>query len=320
MKLRNKLLFVSILPLCLSASPHKKNFEFYSTNVLSKLTGDSNATLDLFIKPVVSGNYQVVSRLYNNAHNNLLFSNTFNEGVTSSGTSFSVEYPLRYKLTGDGLRFDFEITFLNRVTTYSGLLYPFTNQVINVSNYKDSVYTTENRFIKVETNQVVTGESFSFADYNEYLSKKSDNTIDFSTIKFKYLNDYSFKYLKAEYHIKDYKNVYPHLKKTNGEIVLDMICIPNNGEISFSLLQIMYVNKDTLDMSNIKLPNYVITSDLYVPIGKQSLLEENDSYILIKEAGYSAVDLMFPLTFYLSKPMLGLCHDSDYCIAGGVRE
>ena len=321
MKFKRKLLFISSLPLCLSATPHTRiRYSFTSGNVLTKLTGNGNASLTLTIKPVFADDYTIVSRLYNHTTNALLFSSTFDEFVGKEGTTYAVNYPLRYKLNSNGLRFEYEISYSNKTDTISGVLYPFVAKTINALQYKDEDYVTENAFIKVESTKVVTGEKFNFDNYNEYLSKNEDNSLDFSTAKIYYLNSYDFNYLKAEYHIKDYKDVYPNLKHENDEVVLNMDCIKNDTEISFVINEDLYVKPDSLEMSSSKLSGYIKTDNLFVPINKQKLLEENDSYILIKEAGYSCIDIKLPFTYFFNKKIVGPCYDSDYCISGGIRE
>ena len=321
MNFKKKLIFVSILPLCLGAgSIHQRALYFYSENVLYKLTGDSGATLDITIKPAHVCTHTLIARFYNNKTDALLFSTSFEETISSSGTTFTITYPLTYHLNGDGLRFEYELSYSSTIKTWSGVLYPYTQIVVNAAQHKKEIYKTQNRFIKVETEQVVTGESFRFNNFNEYLSKNDDNSIDFSTIYFNYLSGYDFIYSKAEYHIKDYNKVYPRLTKKNNEIVLKMNCLNDNGQLSFELAEKLYVNPTTLEMSSIRSYGYAQTKELYIPVGKQELLEENDSYILIKDAGYSSVDIMLPLSYYFNKKIVGLCYSSDYCIEGGIRE
>ena len=320
MRFKRKLLFIATLPLCLGAAPQRIRYSFTSKNVLTKLTGNSNVSLNLNITPVLANDFLIVSRLYNHATNALLFSSTFDEYVEKAGTNYVVNYPIRYKLTSNGLRFEYEISYTNKNYVFSGVVYPYTSKTINALQYKDNDYITENAFIKVETNKVITGETFNFDNYNEYISKAEDNSIDFSTVKFYYLHEYEFSYLKAEYHIKDYNDVYPNLKHVNDEVILNMKCVKNGNEISLELDEELYVNKDTLEMSSTLLNKYVKTNKLYIPVNKQQLLEENDSYILIKESGYSCIDIKLPLSYYFNKKIIGLCYDSDYCISGGIRE
>lgn len=320
MRFKRKLLFIASLPLCLGAGPQRIPYYFTSQNVLTKLTGDKNVSLNLNITTFYASDYKIISRLYNHSTNALLFSNTFERSLGRTSTDYTVDYPIRYKLTSNGLRFEYDITYSDKNSVFSGVVFPYTNRVINALQYKDSNYVTENAFIKVETNKVITGETFNFDDYNEYLSKAADNSIDFSTVKFYYMHNYDFNYLKAEYHIKDYNNVYPRLKHVNGEVVLNMKCTKNGNEISFKLDDTLYVKAHSLEMSSTPLSKYTETKKLYVPVKAQQLLQEDDSYILIKEAGYSCVDINLPLSYYFNKKIIGLCYDSDYCISGGVRE
>ncbi|MBQ6920306.1 MAG: hypothetical protein IJQ72_00185 [Bacilli bacterium] len=318
MKFKRKLLFISSLPLCLGAGPSFGiPYTFTSSTVITKLTGNENTSITLMFDPLVPTNYTVVSRLYNHTTNALLFSSTMEETI---GKPYTVNYPTRYKLNSSGLRFEYEISYMRIISKLSGVLYPFVAKTINALQYKDEDYVTENAFIKVESTKVVTGEKFNFDNYNEYLSKNEDNSLDFSTAKIYYLHSYDFNYLKAEYHIKDYKDVYPNLKHENDEVVLNVDCVKNGTEISFVINEDLYVKPDSLEMSSSKLSGYIKTDKLFVPINKQKLLEENDSYILIKEAGYSCIDIKLPFTYFFNKKIVGLCYNSDYCISGGIRE
>ncbi len=321
MKFKRKILFLTTVPFCLATAPHTKLiYTFASTDTLTKLTGNENATLNFSFVPLIEFDYKIVSRLYNHSTNGLLFSNIKEEHITREGITYTVNYPLRYKLTSSGLRFEYEVTYSNKVNTISGVLYPYISRTINALQYKDANYVTENAFIKVESNKVVTGETFNFDNYNEYLSKNVDNSIDFSSIKMYYMHKYDFSYLKAEYRIKDYKNVYPNLRHENDEVVLNMNCVKNGNEISFELNEPLYVKPNSLEMFRFKVHECNKTNKLFIPVNKQKLLEENDSYILIKEAGYSAIDIKLPLTFFFNKKIIGQCYDSDYCISGGIKE
>ena len=99
-----------------------------------------------------------------------------------------------------------------------------------------------------------------------------------------------------------------------------MIAHQNGADITFELDEKMYVNPTTLQMSSSRVKNYVETNELFVPVGKEDLLYLDDSYILIKEAGYSAVDIVLPFTFFFGKVLIGFCHESDFCLVGGIRE
>lgn len=320
MNFKKKLAFVFILPLCLGAGGKKTSFIFTSENVLYKVAGDINKSLDVHISTAIAGEFELIVKMYNNKTNALLFSTSFNEYVTISGKTFTINYPLRYRMTGDGLRFTYDISRGTISQSRSAILYPCNQVVVNALLWKNEDFRTENRFIKIEKNAVVTGESFSFRNYNEYLAKDIDNSINFSSVNFSYLHSYDFVYQEAEYHIKDYNNVYPYLNHVNDEVVLKMKCLNNNGNISLSLDDDLYVKGDTLEMSSNYIKGYVQTDKLFIPVGKQTLLEENDSYILVKEAGYSAVDIKLPLSYYFNKKIIGQCYESDYCIEGGVRE
>lgn len=320
MKFKKILAILFSTPLLVGAGVSEKRGLLVLGSPLTKVTGEKNVSITIDVVPIKADTYTIVSRVYNNFTNTLLFSNTFSEHVGLQGTSYTINYPIRYKLTGNGLRFEYEISYHTISFTCSGVLYPFNKQVVNVFQYRNDIYQIHNRYLMLQTKAVMDVESYDFRNLNEYLSKKTNNSIDFSSVKFSYLHDFDFTYTSAVYRIKDYKGVYPYLRKTNDEAEITLSCIKDKHNISFVIEDDLYVNPETLEMSSYPLPNFVSTNELFIPIGKQELLQENDSYILIEEAGYSALDLMIPFSYYFNKKMVGLCYESDYCIEGGVKE
>ena len=307
-------------PFLIAAGVSEKKGLIVTSSALSKVTGEKNVGVYIDVIPVKADTYTVVSKMYDNVTNALIYAHTFCEQVGIEGTTYRISYPIKYQLTGNGLRFEYEISYRSVSFSSSGVLYPFNKLVVNVFQYRNEIYRVHNRFIKLHTKVVVDTESYDFRNLNEYLSKKTNNAIDFSSIKFLYQHDYDFSYTKAVYRIKDYKNVYPYLRHVDDEAEIAISCVKNKNTISIQIVEDLYVNPETLDMSYYQAPNYVPTGELFIPLGKQELLQQNDSYILIEEAGYSAIDLLIPFTYYFNKKMIGLCYESDYCIEGGVKE
>lgn len=320
MKFKRILALVFVTPLLMGAGVSDKRGLVVLGTALSKVTGEKNVGIYIDVIPVKADTYTIVSKMYDNVTNALIYTHTFSEYVYLEGTTYRISYPIKYQLTGNGLRFEYDISYRSTSFSCSGVLYPFNKQVVNVFQHRDGIYQIHNRYLKLQTKAVIDVESYDFRNLNEYLSKNVNNSIDFSSIKFQFLHDYDFSYTKAVYRIKDYKGVYPYLRKVDDEVEIAISCIKNGYNISVDVVEDLYVNPETLDMSNYQAPGYVPTDELYIPLGKQELLQQNDSYILIEEAGYSAIDLMIPFTYYFNKKMIGLCYESDYCIEGGIKE
>lgn len=321
MKFKNKLAFILFLPFCLGAGPNVKiPFYLISPKPLYNVLGDRTVPFDVVIMSDTGGTCYFEGMLYNHKTGVLQYSCSYTEDIPKKGKIITLYYPLRYRLTSDGLRFTFTLKYGSATRVLTAVLYPLTPIEINANQYRNTTYTVDNRFFKIEMKGIVSSESYSFNNFNEYISKNIDNSIDFSTVYFNYLRNYKFIYTKAEFHIKDYNNVYPHLPKSDGEIILDMTCQDNNGEISFALDEEMYVNTSTLEMFTMNAGSLAKTNKLFIPVGKEHLLEGDECYILLKGAGYSLIDIKLPLSFYFSKKIIGQCFDSDYCIKGGVKE
>ena len=321
MRFKKRFALLLTLPFILGAGPHQRvPYQLNIDEPLYKVTGNANKSMNIRLSVYHVGDYELIARMYNNKTDALLFSTSFNDTLEKGDKIYTINYPLRYRLTGDGIRFTYQLHHDQYINNLQGVLYPFTQVNINAQQYRNSEYVSENRFIKIDNTIISTGETFSFVNFNEYISKNPDNSIDFTSVYFNFPYEYEFVYTDAEYHIKDYNNVYPHLKHVDGEVVLKMSCSNVDGVIHLSLNDTLYVKPDTLDMSSYYINGYSETDQLFIPVEKQALLEENDSYILIKEGGYSAIDITLPLSYYFNKKLLGQCFESDYCFEGGIRE
>ena len=153
-----------------------------------------------------------------------------------------------------------------------------------------------------------------------YLSVNTNNSLDLSQLTFKY-NGFG-EYLSGNIYlnIRDYKNVFPYLSKVDNVVSIRMKKEQINDEISLSLNETMYVNKDTLEMYQNSTSNVIETTDLFVPIGKEADLLDDDIFISIVDSGHSQADFTIPFNFYYNKRYFGECYESDYCIHGGIKE
>lgn len=290
------------------------------SSYLTKITGSDNYDYSLSVLSP-GGQLIVDTNIYNARNNNLLSTDRqFVSTTQNQRKDFSVFLPFKNRINGDGLKVELIYTFKSSSLTTSGIIYPYNKQTLNAKlNHQETIFI-RNQFFNVTNFQIVTDEYFNFVDTIDYLSVGNKSNLDFSEIHFRFNNNLKFNYYRAEFHIKDYKNVYPDLIKVAGEVTVQLKCIQKGGVISFATDDNLYVNKETLQMASYPKAGYEATDEIFVPIGAMNLLEENECYILIREAGYSCSEIIIPLTFYSDRNYLGDCYMSDYCIVGGVKQ
>ena len=258
---------------------------------------------------------------YNNKTDALFSVDTYN--LTLSPT-VSVEQlvtiPLKNHLTGGGVRIQFDESSKVYSHSASAVLYPYTKQNINVRNFRHDPFVYQNCFLKYENGEFFTDESFDFTNLNEFLAIEEGNVLDLSNISFGYSQNLDFNCDNIKLHIMDYGNVFSELNKVADELVFNMKKTVENGVVTLELDEELYVNKKTLELSKKDTKGYIPTNDIYIPVGKELLFEQNEVFITIENAGYSLTNFTIPFTYYFSSREVGQCYESDYCITGGIVE
>lgn len=241
-------------------------------------------------------------------------------GISTLEKRYDLHLPFEEHLTSDGLNIVLTHHLKDSNTISEAVVYPFMEEEINVAMYRKEPYVREGVYLSVVDSIIHSTETFDFTDLNEFLTVERNNILDLSHLKFKYNCPHDFSSGDIYLKIKDYSDLFPNLNHFNGEVSLKMKFVQNDNEISLMLNEPLYVNKNTYELSSIPLDNYEETDKFYLPKGKEGLLEDNEIYIFIKDAGYSLTDFTIPFNFYLNNKYVGECYDSDYCITGGVKQ
>ena len=311
-----KLLFLPALTLTLSmaANPVVGNKLFIST---ADIYGPFTSNEDSYFKfTSISLAKKITGTIKGYKNGNYVFS----RGVTfTKGESGGVNISTKNRITTSGIRLDMYFeddlgsSFETSVTIYPPLETTLTVNKQRVS-YGGSIFG-------LDSNIIIGEETYDFKDTNEYYSLKTGNKIDISGINFEYspLNKYRFS--KAYLEILDNKIIYPNLKRTTDNYIrIPLKKGANTEEISFEFNTNMYVNYTTLEMSVFQMSGYEETDDFYLPLGKEDLLEDEISRIVIEGSGFNRNTIIIPLSFYQSSKLFGSCDESDYCVHGGIRE
>lgn len=309
-----------VLPLIAGGVNPNNTFNINGNEFITCITGDQNYDYELSV--VTPGGLLIVNtRIYNARTLSLVSSDSQNIN-TKSGEAKSVyiTLPLYGRVKSDGVKIELNFVYNKQQITTTGIIYPYVKPNFNAKFYHQSRLELSNIFFKVTNTEIVTGEWFNFIDTLEFLSVGDRSNLDFSEISFRYPSSLAFRYDYAEFHIKDYNNIYPNLIKVNQEVVVRMKCSQKGSLITFSPNDNLYVNKDTLEMASFPKANYVATNEIYVPLGRLEDFAEDECYILLRNAGYSYSDITIPFTFFYDKNFIGECYMSDYCIVGGVLE
>ena len=322
MKLAIKVVSVLFASACISAGSitPKKKIACNSVTTLSHFLDSENLTQDIRVM-CQGGDLTLTVKLYVASTDALVVTKTYNETLTKDVAKIiSVALNTKYRLKNTGLKIEYNFNYDNRTFSTSGVIYPFSKQSVDVSYNKSSPITFNGVLLNMKQNKITTDETFDFKDTSEYLSVNEKNAIDFTEIGFLYNNLLDLPYESIEYHIKDYENIFPDIHKENNEVVVKLKAVQNGENITLDYNDDLYVNPNDNHMSSTPAADSIKSQALYLPVGKEKLFENDDSYILIKSGGYSETDFTIPLRFYLDKKFIGQCYEADYCISGGVKE
>lgn len=295
----------------------------YSENVLSGFS-NHDEYLSLVFSQVIYARYNLELSIIDLESTNIVYrkeAKLRDTEVIDSVRTYQLYLPFEQYLSSGGLNLVLAQTMGASETIIStAKVYPFVEEEINVSQYRKEPYVRDGVFLSIDDSKLHSTESFDFTDLNEFLTVERNNILDLSHLKFKYNCQHDFSSGDIYLKIKDYNDIFPNLNHFNGEVSLKMKFVQENNEISLMLNEPLYVNYNTYDLSSNPLENYEETNMFYLPKGKENLLEDNEIYIFIKDAGYSLTDFTIPFNFFLNNKYIGECYDSDYCITGGVKQ
>ena len=290
---------------------------FNSTATIMRFDGTVNLNIPVRVGIPIYSDHKITINLYNAKSGNKLYT----KAISATQSTTSLPLQIKGRMKADGVMVEIEHYISGRVRhTNSGVIYPYKKQYINVNAYRNEPFIVKGVYLRIKSYEILTDETFDFTELNEYLSVGANNKLDFSYLSFKYDAYGNYTCGDIYLHIKDYKNVFPHLQNANHEISIKMKHEQNEEEICLSLDQEMYVNTTTLEMYPSPYSNTEATSDLFIPAGKEEDFADDDIYITMEDSGYSLTDFTLPFNFYYSKKYFGECYNSDFCIEGGIKE
>ena len=219
----------------------------------------------------------------------------------------------RGRVGTDGLRYVF--TFNS--TTISFLINPIVPVELNANAHKRDIVTFNNCCIGLYLSRPISTESYDFSDTLDYVTVNENNIVDFSEVCFEYDRFEYLVYSSSYLEVVDYEGIYS-FRDQNNIVRFPLAPYVNEGKIYFRQKSQMYVNSNTLEMLPISFIGYQSTNNIYVPIGREIDFENNELKLVIENCGFSKSKVVIPLNFFSTGKLFGACHESDYCVEGGI--
>ena len=244
--------------------------------------------------------------------------------VTGKQRTVSFTVPMKDYWTSNGLTLKFEIVNASSYTilkAHTATFYPVLNGTVSIGTLRRKIYTSRSFGFKGDgTNMVETTESFDFTNIGSYVNVDNYYCLDLDNNYFYYLDSYSLSCTSVELRIKDYDNLFPYLThKSNSDVIVPLTLHKRGTAVTFKLKNSYYVNKKTLQISDVYRQGFALTNRFYLPINGKRTFNNKWLYIDIKELGISKISTSVSLKFNVDRNFVGVCSDGDYCVTGGSR-
>lgn len=244
---------------------------------------------------------------------------THSAGTGITNVSFSVS--LSKYFSKEGLRFKFIIYDRNIAISNSEVsIYPMEEKTINVTEDKIKSLVSKDVAFKIDNNNVITyHDDFNFIGFNDYIDAENYHSLDLRghTFLYNYLN---LDCGSAGLEIKDPKKLFQFLKHdSEGKIKVKLGVINDAEEKRLKVNEKYYVNPITLDIATYKIPDSIESTNFYFPINKKREFLGSTFELDLADCGYNKYNLIFKITYDISRNLIGNCYDSDYCIKGTVE-
>lgn len=223
--------------------------------------------------------------------------------------------------TTSGLELRFEILNSSRqiLKSYSCDFYPGRNETVLATTLKQSVYESRNvAFYGDGVSMCGLKEYFDFTCIGDYIDNDYYYRLDIGQNIFRYPNPFSLSYKNIKMRFNDSNYVFPYFThQANGDIVVPLSLYKKGDNVSFYFTNKFYVNRKTLEISDIYRSNYVLTSYFYLPINGLKKFNGTTIYIDIEQLGVEKMTTTLPFKYDMSRSIVSSCSDGEYCVVGG---
>ena len=286
---------------------------------------DFNATFTYELNTVSSQTILERIRLLNNS-NSVVASSTKAKIDYVSHTRNSVTFlvPIHDYWSENGLTLKFEIlSYLDHsiIKEYSATFYPPSNATISGERLKRERYQSRSLgFYGDGKNMKEIVEIMDFRYLGDYLNVENYYRLNLSNNSFKYPNDYAFDYESIYLRFIDNERLFPfYTHSANNEIIIPLKVIKDNEDVSFSFNRRFYINKKTLQVSDVFHQEYAITDDFYLPINGLKAFNDKRLYLDLNRFGLDQITTSIPLKYDVSRALVSVCTDGEYCVEGGNK-
>ena len=238
-------------------------------------------------------------------------------------TTFSV--PIHRYLTNKGLTLKFELLAypsMQVLKSYSTHLFPLTQPGWSIDDMKGGYLFTRSIgfYGSGQTLSPIT-ESFNFSYLGDYIENEYYYRLDIKNNYMKYDSKFDLTYGSISLKIEDRDNVFKYFSHdSNNNIVIPLKATQEENEkVTFSIKNNLYVNRQTLEMSDSRRSGFSPTKVFYMPLNKRDEINNKTLSFEINDFGKSKLNASFPLQYVAGESLLGTSAEAKYYVIGGVK-
>lgn len=219
----------------------------------------------------------------------------------------------------DGLTIEFSLlrdgsSFASKKAT----IYPAEKSSIYVSKDKIERFQSKDVAFKIEDGSVkMLSDDFNFVGFKDYVDADYYYALDLKENCFLY-NLETLNYKSANLSFYDENNVFKYLPHIGTRVDIDLLIADDGVRKGFTYKKVFYVNRLTLEIANYKMPNFIETNMLYLPVNRKNDLIGTQMQIILHSCGLSKNEIIFDIKYDVFRELIGNCSTSDYCIRGEV--
>ncbi len=243
---------------------------------------------------------------------------------TGSRKSVTFTVPIKDYWSASGLTLKFEILDSASHTilkAFSVTFYPPSQKIVLGASLKRSIYTSKSLGFYGDGEGIrELVETFDFTTIGDYINVDYYYRLKLNQNYFLYPNNIPLSFNSVNLRFNDDDNLFPYFThQDNGDIILPLNLYKNGSLVTFKIKNTLYVNKRTLQMSDIYRSSFASTNDFYLPINGRKKFNNKQIYIEFSGLGKDQISTSIPIKYDVNQSLVGVCTDGGYCIVGGNR-
>lgn len=199
------------------------------------------------------------------------------------------------------------------------IIYPSSYQRINPLDYLTNDYETNTTAISFPDTEYK--EQYKFHNFTDYFLTDIYYRIPLEQFAVEAVESYEdITTCKGMMTIEHGKDLFPNIKSIGKFSVISIELRKSGDFYKIFLANSIYVNPNTLHVSDTPIAGYVATNNFYLPINGMEDYQEIKIGFNITGLGYSKINLAWNTTCYYSSSFIGSCSNSEYCVVGEVKK